>query len=60
MTTNNNAYRRSELRDFKLKREIKYKPSYSKLVVNLEKGEVITEETGAMTYMDPTTGNDDR
>jgi len=32
---------------------IKYKPSYSMLVVRLEKGEKITAEAGAMTYMDP-------
>ena len=34
--------------------EIKYKPSYSMLVVNLELGEKMTAEAGAMTYMDPT------
>ncbi|MGA2308804.1 MAG: TIGR00266 family protein [Candidatus Bathyarchaeia archaeon] len=33
--------------------EIKYKPSYSMLVVSLEQGETITAEAGAMTYMDP-------
>jgi uncharacterized protein (TIGR00266 family) len=33
--------------------EIKYKPSYSMLVVNLEQGEKITAESGAMTYMNP-------
>lgn len=33
--------------------EIKYKPSYSMLVVKLEPGESITAEAGAMTYMDP-------
>jgi uncharacterized protein (TIGR00266 family) len=33
--------------------EIKYRPSYSMLVVNLEQGEMITAEAGAMTYMDP-------
>ena len=33
--------------------EIKYKPSYSMLVVNLEQGETITAEAGALTYMDP-------
>lgn len=33
--------------------EIKYKPSYSMLVVNLDQGETITAEAGAMTYMDP-------
>jgi uncharacterized protein (TIGR00266 family) len=36
-----------------MKYEIKYKPSYSMLVVNLEGGETITGESGAMTYMDP-------
>jgi uncharacterized protein (TIGR00266 family) len=36
-----------------MKYEIKYKPSYSMLVVNLERGEMITAESGAMTYMDP-------
>ena len=36
-----------------MKYEIKYKPSYSMLVVNLEQGEIITAESGAMTYMDP-------
>jgi uncharacterized protein (TIGR00266 family) len=36
-----------------MKYEIKYKPSYSLLVVNLEQGEKITAESGAMTYMDP-------
>ncbi len=33
--------------------EIKYKPSYSMLVVKLEPAETITAESGAMTYMDP-------
>jgi uncharacterized protein (TIGR00266 family) len=33
--------------------EIKYKPSYSMLVVNLESGESITAEAGALTYMEP-------
>jgi uncharacterized protein (TIGR00266 family) len=37
-----------------MKFEIKYRPSYSMLVVNLEQGETITGEAGAMTYMDPT------
>ena len=37
-----------------MKYEIKYKPSYSMLVVSLEKGEMITGEAGAMTYMDTT------
>jgi len=36
-----------------MKYEIKYKPSYSMLVVNLEQGEKITAEAGALTYMDP-------
>jgi uncharacterized protein (TIGR00266 family) len=36
-----------------MKYEIKYKPSYSMLVVNLEQDEKITAEAGAMTYMDP-------
>jgi len=33
--------------------EIKYKPSYSMLVVKLDPDETITAESGAMTYMDP-------
>jgi uncharacterized protein (TIGR00266 family) len=36
-----------------MKYEVRYKPSYSMLVVNLEPGETITGEAGAMTYMDP-------
>lgn len=36
-----------------MKYEIKYKPSYSMLVVNLEQNEKITAESGAMTYMEP-------
>ena len=36
-----------------MKHEIKYKPSYSMLVVSLRQGEKITAESGAMTYMDP-------
>ena len=36
-----------------MKYEIKYKPSYSMLVVNLEQNEKITAESGSMTYMDP-------
>ena len=36
-----------------MKYEIKNKPSYSMLVVNLEQGETITAESGAMTYIDP-------
>ncbi len=36
-----------------LKYEIKYKPSYAMLVVNLDQGETITAESGSMTYMDP-------
>ena len=34
-----------------MKYEIKYKPSYSMLVVNLEPNEKIVAESGAMTYM---------
>jgi uncharacterized protein (TIGR00266 family) len=37
-----------------MKYEIKYKPSYSMLVVSLAQGETITGESGAMTYMTPT------
>ncbi len=37
-----------------MKYQIKYAPSYSMLVVNLEAGEQITGEAGAMTYMTPT------
>ncbi len=33
--------------------EIKYRPSYSMLVVKLDAGESITGEAGAMTYMSP-------
>ena len=33
--------------------EIKYKPSYSMLVVKLNQGETITAESGALTYMTP-------
>jgi len=36
-----------------MKYEIKYSPSYSMLVVTLEKDEMITAESGAMTYMSP-------
>jgi uncharacterized protein (TIGR00266 family) len=36
-----------------MKWEIKYKPSYSMLVVSLDQGEKITAESGAMTYMSP-------
>ena len=36
-----------------MKYEVRYKPSYSMLVVNLEQGEKITAESGAMTYMNP-------
>jgi len=36
-----------------LKYSIKYDPSYSMLVVDLEAGEKITGEAGAMTYMSP-------
>ncbi|MDD3136688.1 MAG: TIGR00266 family protein [Methanoregula sp.] len=37
-----------------MKYEIKYKPAYSLLVVQLTAGEAITAEAGAMTYMQPT------
>jgi uncharacterized protein (TIGR00266 family) len=43
-----------QLETTSMKYEIKYKPSYSLLVVNLDQGETITGESGAMTYMDPT------
>ena len=33
--------------------EIKYKPSYSMLVVKLDANESVTAEAGAMTYMEP-------
>lgn len=33
--------------------EIKYKPSYSLLTVNLDSNDTITAEAGSMTYMDP-------
>ena len=36
-----------------MKFEVKYKPSYAMLVANLEAGETITAESGAMTYMSP-------
>ena len=36
-----------------MEHEIKYKPSYSMLVVKLEPNESITAEAGAMTYMNP-------
>jgi len=36
-----------------LEYEIKYRPSYSMLVVKLEPGEKITAESGALTYMSP-------
>ncbi len=36
-----------------MKYEIKYKPSYSMLVVKLSPSETITAESGALTYMDP-------
>ncbi|MEM3162736.1 MAG: AIM24 family protein, partial [Candidatus Bathyarchaeia archaeon] len=36
-----------------VKYEIKYKPSYSMLVVNLEPGEKIIAEAGSMTYITP-------
>jgi uncharacterized protein (TIGR00266 family) len=34
--------------------EIKYRPSYSLLVVSMDPGETIVAEAGAMTYMTPT------
>ena len=37
-----------------MKYEIKYKPAYSLLVVQLSSGESLTAEAGAMTYMQPT------
>jgi uncharacterized protein (TIGR00266 family) len=37
-----------------MKYEVKYKPAYAMLVVNLNQGEAITAESGALTYMDPT------
>ncbi len=36
-----------------MKYEIKYKPSYSMLVMTLDPGESVTAEAGAMTYMSP-------
>lgn len=36
-----------------MKYEIKYRPSYSMLVVTLSPGEAITAEAGSMTYMQP-------
>ena len=36
-----------------MKYEIKYRPSYSMLVVSLEANEMITAEAGSMTYMTP-------
>lgn len=38
---------------YRLKYEIKYKPSYSILNVGLENGEQITGEDGALIYMTP-------
>ena len=37
-----------------MKYEINYQPSYSMLEVELERGEQITGESGALTYMSPT------
>jgi uncharacterized protein (TIGR00266 family) len=37
-----------------MKYEIKYKPAYSLLVVQLTPGEALTAEAGSMTYMQPT------
>ena len=39
--------------DGSMKYEIKYSPSYSMLVVDLEGGEKVTGEAGALTYMTP-------
>jgi uncharacterized protein (TIGR00266 family) len=36
-----------------MKFEIKYKPSYAMLITQLDPGETITAESGAMTYMNP-------
>jgi len=36
-----------------LKYDIRYRPSYSMLVVQLDQGETITAESGSMTYMNP-------
>ena len=36
-----------------MKYEMKYKPSYSMLVVQLNQGETITAESGSMTYISP-------
>src|SRR3972149_7619519 len=33
--------------------EIKYRPSYSMLVLSLNEGQVVVAEAGAMTYMTP-------
>jgi uncharacterized protein (TIGR00266 family) len=38
----------------KMDYEIKYKPSYSMLVIKLDPNEKVTAEAGAMTYMEPT------
>jgi len=43
----------TELGELELEYEIKYKPSYSMLVVHLEPDEYVTAEAGAMTYMEP-------
>jgi uncharacterized protein (TIGR00266 family) len=53
MTSHNNFCAESTLRAKRMRYEIKYKPSYSMLVVNLDQGEKITAEAGAMTYMSP-------
>ena len=39
--------------EIKMDYEIKYKPSYSMLVVKLDPNESVTAEAGAMTYMQP-------
>jgi uncharacterized protein (TIGR00266 family) len=47
------AHKKPDSGKRKMKFEIKYKPSYAMLVANLEQGEMITAESGAMTYMTP-------
>ncbi|UCG45409.1 MAG: TIGR00266 family protein, partial [Candidatus Bathyarchaeota archaeon] len=43
-----------------MEHEIKYKPSYSMLVVKLKPNEKVTAEAGAMTYMNPNIGVETR
>jgi uncharacterized protein (TIGR00266 family) len=49
-----NFVRSIDLTGATMKYEIRYKPSYSLLVITLNPGESITAESGAMTYMQPT------